>query len=323
MKLLGMTMVLAMLTGIGIPHAVAAGNISTQSVARGIPHDFLYGLSFEGKQGIAVGDHGLLMDTADGGGTWKRLDGLGSKEALFSVVRKSGKCMAAGQQGSIVRSDDCIKWVSVPPVTNARILSIQANSKGYSYAVGEFGALIKSSDWGASWNQLAVDWKSILGTEAEPHLYSVNVGEDGSVIVTGEFELIIRSTDGGLNWKVLHKGERSIFGIHVGENGRMLAVGQEGLILRSVDDGKSWTPIKSGTSSVLTDVWSSPDGQNAVAVGVRTVVTSTDNGLTFSPDVSKATTRGMHSAVKGVHGAEGARTVFIAGSAGEILRLTF
>ena len=323
MKLLGMTMVLAMLTGIGIPNAVAAGNISTQAVARGIPHDFLYGLSFEGKQGIAVGDHGLLMDTSDGGATWKRLNGLGTKDALFSVVRKSGKCMAAGQQGSIVRSDDCISWVSVPSVSNARILSIQANSKGYSYAVGEFGALIKSSDWGRSWNQVAVDWKSILGTEAEPHLYSVNVGEDGSVIVTGEFELIIRSTDGGSNWSVLHKGERSIFGIHVGENGRMLAVGQEGLILRSVNDGKSWTPIKSGTSSVLTDVWSSSDGQNAVAVGVRTVVTSTDNGLTFLPDVSKATTRGMHSAVKGVDGAEGARTVFIAGSAGEILRLTF
>jgi len=323
MKLLGMTMVLAMLTGIGITHAVAAGNVSAQAVASGIPHDFLYGLSFEGKHGIAVGDHGLLMDTADGGATWRKLDKSGVKDGLFSVVRKSGKCMAAGQQGSIVRSDDCIKWANVPPVTNARMLSIHANSKGNAYAVGEFGALLKSSDWGASWNQLAVDWKSILGTEAEPHLYSVNVGEDGSVIVTGEFELIIRSTDGGLNWGVLHKGERSLFGIHVGENGRMLAVGQEGLILRSVNDGKSWTPIKSGTSAILTDVWSSPDGQDAIAVGIRTVVTSTDSGLTFSPEVSKTTTRGMHSAVKGIEGAEGARTAFVAGSAGEILKLTF
>ena len=323
MKLRGMTVVLAMLTGIGIQHAVAADNVGAQAVASGIPHDFLYGLSFEGKHGIAVGDHGLLIDTADGGATWRKLDKPGVKDGLFSVVRKSGKCMAAGQQGSIIRSDDCIKWASVPPVTTARMLAIHANSKGSAYAVGEFGALLKSSDWGASWKQLAVDWKSILGTEAEPHLYSVNVGEDGSVIVTGEFELVIRSTDGGLNWGVLHKGERSIFGIHVGQNGRMLAVGQEGLILRSVNDGKSWTPIKSGTSAVLTDVWSSQDGQSVVAVGVRTVVTSSDSGLTFSSDVSNATTRGMHSAVKGVDGAEGARTVFIAGSAGEILKLTF
>ncbi|MFA7282845.1 MAG: hypothetical protein WC100_22395, partial [Sterolibacterium sp.] len=54
---------------LGSGSAVSAG-VEPKVVAHGIAHDMLYGISMEGRNGIAVGDFGLTFETADGGVTW-------------------------------------------------------------------------------------------------------------------------------------------------------------------------------------------------------------------------------------------------------------
>lgn len=318
-KVLGIAAIL----GLSAQGGFAKEALDLQVQSRGKPHDFLFGVSFEGGNGVAVGDHGLLLSTADSGTSWNRLESPASQSALLSIVRSNGRCLAGGQQGVILRSDDCIKWESVQAVTDSRILGIHANSKGEAYAVGGFGTVLRSLDWGKSWQTVVVDWKGLLGTDAEPHLYAVQVAEDGAVTLTGEFELVLRSAVAGGRWEVLHKGERSLFGLFVGQKGRMFAVGQEGLILRSNDAGKTWAEVNSGTKSVLTDVWASNNGTSVIAVGVRTVLVSRDGGAIFVADKSQKSHSLIHSSVAGVEGQKDGLVVVIGGASGSILRAKF
>ena len=314
---------IAALLGLAAHGAWARETLGLQVQSQGKPHDFLFGVSFEGANGVAVGDHGLLLSTADGGNSWRRLESPAAQSAILSIIRSNGRCLAGGQLGAILRSDDCIKWTSVKAVTDARILGIHGNARGEAYAVGEFGTILRSPDWGKSWQSVAVDWKGLLGTDAEPHLYAVQVAEDGAVTLSGEFELVLRSADAGAHWDVLHQGERSLFGLFIGQKGRMFAVGQEGLILRSNDAGRTWAEIASGSKSVLTDVWASNNGAAVIAVGVRTVLVSRDGGAAFVADKSPESNSRIHASVAGVEGQKDGLAVVIGGASGSILRARF
>lgn len=306
--------------------AGAAEAQDPQVKVRGTPHDFLYGMSFEGSVGTAVGDHGLVLATRDGGQTWTRQPPAAGGLGLLTVTRSQGRCLAGGQQGAILRSDDCQRWETLKPVTDARILGMHMNAQGVAYAVGGFGTVLRSADWGRTWEVLAIDWKAVLGSDAEPHLYGVKVDDEGVATLAGEFELVLRSQDGGARWQVLHRGERALSALATGPGGRLYAVGQEGLVLRSQDDGRTWTAVNTGSHAVLTDVWASPDGALVVAVGVRTVLVSRDGGSSFAPAAAAALRQGVHSTVQGApdgSGGAGGHAVLIGGSAGAVTRARF
>lgn len=290
-----------------------------QMVFHGIAHDMLYGLSLEGQNGIAVGDFGLILETADGGASWTKHGEGATNLGLFGVVRKQGRCIVGGQNGLILTALDCKQWSVSASVSKARILAIHVNGSGVAYAVGGFGAMLKSVDWGKSWQPVVIDWKPFTSEGVEPHLYDVHVAEDGEVTVVGEFELILRSRDGDANWQVLHKGKRSLFGLKILENGEAYAVGQEGVILKSTDWGASWSAQESGTKSILTGIWALPNGQ-AVASGIYTILYSADAGKSWQMDRSKLALMGSYQAVAGVDKIKGQiNAVLVVGSGGMIL----
>lgn len=304
-----------------LPSVVLAGSgIEPRLVSKGIPHDMLYGVSFEGRQGIAVGDFGLILETTDSGATWTRQAKSVTDLGLFGVVRRQGRCIAGGQSGLILASTDCKQWTAAAPVTKARILTVNVNGSGVAYAVGGFGALLKSADWGSSWQPVPMDWRALTPGGVEPHLYDVHVADDGEVTIVGEFELILRSKDGGAHWITLHQGTRSLFGIKVLENGEAYAVGQEGVILKSIDRGKGWTRLESGTQSILTGIWAQANGQ-VVASGIYTILYSGNGGKSWQPDSSKLVRSGLHQALAGVEATSGTLNVVAVGSGGAILSI--
>jgi len=319
-------MVLRSLLSFVITAATVLGPCSTvmasgepQVVTHGIAHDMLYGISMEGRDGIAVGDFGLMYETADGGLTWAKQAKAATNLGLFGVVRKQGHCIVGGQNGLILAAADCKQWAVAAAVTKSRILAVAVNGSGTAYAVGGFGTLLKSADWGKNWQPLSIDWKAFTSDGAEPHLYDVQVAEDGEVTVVGEFELILRSKDGGTSWQALHKGKRSLFGLKILDNGEAYAVGQEGAILKSSDRGTSWNEQTSGTQSILTGIWAQPDG-SAVASGIYTILSSGNGGKTWQMDGSKLAKMGWYLAVAGSgEKLQGKQNVMLVGSGGAIL----
>lgn len=306
---------LAALTGGAAPGAGAA---EPTPVFRGVPHDMLYAMSLDGDRGVAVGDFGLVVETADGGKSWSRQAAIAGAPGLFGVVRKNGRCIAGGQMGLLLYAEDCRQWKTAPAVTNARILAVAVNAAGTAYAVGGFGTLLRSADWGQTWQVQTPDWKAFSGDGAEPHLYDVHVADSGEVTVAGEFEMVLRSRDDGAHWSLLHHGKRSLFALVVLPDGALYAAGQEGLILKSADGGVRWTELPSGTQSILTGLWATADGK-VVASGIYTILYSANGGRSWEADPSRAARMGWHQAVAGNADQEGRFNVVLAGSGGAIL----
>jgi photosystem II stability/assembly factor-like uncharacterized protein len=249
-------------------------------IFHGTPHDNLFDVSLEGKNGVAVGEFGLVVETEDGGESWSEISTPLTELSLFGVVRKQGKCIAVGQQGTIFRASDCQNWVKVDSGSNGRLLEVDVNNNGLAFTVGGFGEVRKSLDGGQTWQQVLLDW-DVISDGVEPHLYSVNVSEAGVITLAGEFELILRSVDQGEHWEVLHRGEKSIFSTYFLPNGEGYAVGQEGLILKSDDNGISWKNLESHTAAILTSVWANTKGIVQIT-GINTLLSSNDGGRSIS-----------------------------------------
>jgi photosystem II stability/assembly factor-like uncharacterized protein len=301
--------------------AVPADGGQAKLILHGTAHDALYDIAFEGHNGIAVGAFGAVFTTEDGGLTWIRQAAVPTELALLGVAIRQGRCVIVGQMGLSLSAPDCRQWKSTPPVTQARLISVSVNSSGNAYAVGAFGTILRSTDWGQTWAPVPMQWSGITEQGAEPHLYGVHLGDDGALTIVGEFELILRSNDGGAQWKVVHKGERSLFGLQVLDSGQAYAVGQNGAVLTSSDGGSSWRSLDTGVTAILTGVLAIPDGV-VVATGINTIICSRDGGLTWSSMHSKLVQNAWHQTVAAGVEPSGNPRIISAGGAGTLLQLT-
>lgn len=304
--------------GLGVACAAGVAAAAPSMLFHGVTHDMLYGLSMDGRNGLAVGDFGLVVETGDGGKSWSRQAKAPTSMGLFAVTRKAGHCIVGGQQGQIFTADNCKQWRAAATSTNARILSVALNDSGVAYAVGGFGTLLKSTDWGKNWQPLSLDWKAYSDDGADPHLYDVHVAANGDVTLVGEFEIVLRSRDGGASWSQLHRGKRSLFGLTVLENGDAYAVGQEGLILKAGGNGGPWKELGSGTKSILTGIAARADGRVVVS-GIYTILYSADGGGSWQMDQSRPARAGWHQAAAISEGNDGKPSIVLVGSGGAIL----
>ena len=284
----------------GYGYAQEKLNLTFNAVAQSGPHDFVYSIHMDGSNGIAVGGYGLILRTNDGGSTWSKSAFPTKSNGLFSGVTKSGKCIAAGQSGWIISSDDCKSWVQAKPITNERILSVDLNSKGYAVAVGGFGLLMQSFDWGKSWEKITVDWTKIIDDPAEPHLYKVIVSDSG-----------------------VHKGTRSLFGMAITPSGQIIAVGQEGLILKSDTQKGNWVVINSKINNLLTDISVNSDGQIAYIAGMRILLKSTDGGKSFSQIQNNKISQSIFSSLSLADTKLSSKSFLVGGAAGQIFKVNF
>lgn len=300
--------------------AAAPPSGGAKLLRHGTAHDALYDVVFEGERGMAVGAFGNVLATADGGATWQVQAFPMKHLALMAVAMREGKCIAVGQTGLVYAAADCKTWKAAPSMTKSRLLAVDVNRQGVAYAVGAFGTILKSTDWGQSWAAQTVDWSTVTDDGAEPHLYDIHVAEDGSVTAVGEFELVMRSSD-GKQWKALHKGERSLFGLSVVEGGKkMYATGQSGALLSSADGGVTWASHQTGTGAILTGVHATAKGE-VLASGINAVVLSRDGGASWSPVNSKLVRNAWYQALAASEGPGGKRRVVAVGAGGTILEL--
>lgn len=281
----------------------------------GFPHDSLYELSFTGPHGIAVGDHGLLLESHDQGQTWVANENVGVDQALLSVAMSADRSLVVGQEGMILTRNGSETWKQRDGGTAERLLSVAMADSGLAIAVGAFGTILKSSDFGASWETLTVSWEEYLEDPGyEPHLYDVEITPEGYILLAGEFGQILISRDGGDTWEQRNASDESIFGMTVLSNGQGMAVGQNGYVVRTSDGGENWTQVQTPGNANLLDVWLSEDGQ-AVAVGIRALLISSDGGQSWTPSTSTAMSRSWYTSLAA------STQLFMAGQLGMIVEI--
>lgn len=129
--------------------------------------------------------------------------------------------------------------------------------------------------------------------------------------------LIIRTTNGGLNWAIQNSGTTGslnsiIFAFRPDTVGYI--VGDNGKILRSTNSGESWLSVNSGTTANLNAVCSLMDTISILAVGDNgKIVRSSNTGLTWFNIPSQVSSKLNFAAISWPYG------VFIAGDGGKIL----
>jgi photosystem II stability/assembly factor-like uncharacterized protein len=155
----------------------------------------LFGVSMKygtgnGLQAFAVGQHGVILYTADGS-IWTSQTS-GTPHDLRAVDYAGGSsAYAVGEHGVIlVTSNNGTTWAPQTSGVTTRLNSVTFNS-GNGYAVGEAGVILHTTDGGTNWNP------QTSGTTRELRAVSFS-GSDGMII--GDHGTLLTTTDGGTNW---------------------------------------------------------------------------------------------------------------------------
>lgn len=325
--LLGATLGLGLLAAAGQPALAEEAPGSQLSIVRqGIPHDALYAMSINGKEGLAVGAAGLMLATSDGGATWEKVDS-GTEFGLFGIGVAGDHRLVVGQRGTVLLGGADGKWTPGQSSTESRLLNVDVNTAGLAIAVGEFGTIMRSKDGGKTWEQRPVDWASFRDDGYEPHIYAVDVQDSGRIVIGAEFAYIITSDDGGETFQLAHKGEKSVFAMDLLPDGTGYAVGQEGLVMKTSDNGATWSELSTNSNANLFGIWASGHGEVVIA-GMRALLRSSDGGASFTSSDDLAVIRNWYVPVamgqaefKGDGGAMVQEVVYIAGYQGTIARV--
>jgi photosystem II stability/assembly factor-like uncharacterized protein len=296
--------------------APMVGAAAAETVRTGTAHDALFAVDMSGALGVAVGAGGEIIESADGGKSWKSVGSGDNQLSLLGVhLGKEGTGLAVGQMGVLFHRDAAGKWSKVDSGSKERLFAVDLNAANQAVVTGAFGTVLYSTDGGNGFSRLTIDWSAFAADGAEPHLYAADITDEGQITVAGEFGLILRSNDAGATWRKLNQGDASIFALEINAVGKpSYAVGQIGTLLRSDDGGEVWSVQNSGSTANLLAVKSL--GQTVLVAGFRESVVSNDGGTTWS-GMSQAPFGGSWY---GGLTADG-NSVFAVGQSGTVVRL--
>lgn len=320
--------------GAGMPATAAEHRVLTQMT----PHDRLYAVAFDGDYGLAVGHAGLMVESSDGGSTWKPLAAQPDRKlALHGIAVAGDRAIAVGQKGEVLVREGRGAWQKVDSGSDQRLLRVGMNRDGVAVVVGAFGTLLKSTDSGQTWASIAPNWTELYknsdivdefaAVRDEPTNYVVKVFDDGAILIGGEYGQLNLSADGGTTWTAVYQGQPAlaggtpptIFGMNIRADGTGFASGQDGLILKTTDHGRTWASQVAGTKASLFDI-DSTTGGNVIAVGMRAGLVSSDDGVTWRPINALDLSLNWYSAVGHADGKSGDSLIAV-GHSGRIVSL--
>lgn len=275
--------------------------------APSIAGTYFWGIDFESATvGYAIGSKASainLYKTTDAGATWSVLKGLGVVPYTFTFIdemtgfaagRSNGcKCMA------IARTTDGGATWKLDSVRNQQG-TIDQTAAGYGinaitfaddmtgYAAGPAGALVRTTDRGATWRTLSTG-----NTSDNLALFSTAVARTGyGVAVTPDSRIALyRTADSGITWQRIP----DFIGVSISdmqfitaETGFIVGNDGHGAIYKTTDGGATWSSRHSvGDSAAFITRIGFEDASIGYAVGSEGIVLrTTDGGESWTQEVS-------------------------------------
>jgi photosystem II stability/assembly factor-like uncharacterized protein len=283
--------------------------------------DDLYAVAvIDGQRAIAVGYHGSIYRTGDGGQHWHKAESSTSR-SLYSVsMADAAVGWAVGQYGTIIRTVDGGRtWAIQPSLEgkqNLHLFGVHVVDANTAWVVGVWGTRILTRDGGVTWSDHSVpvtldhplfawlsteDQEKVRGGGAvyeDVALNDVYCRPRPSEMcwIVGEFGTIFRSEDLGRTW-IRGSIDRSkiddydtgvaaaetpyLFTVRFGGERDGLIAGLGGVVLRSLDGGRDWGYATTDLRRSFFSIAHVAD--RFVAVGEKGLVRfSTDGGKTWT-----------------------------------------
>lgn len=182
---------------------------------------------------VAVGAHGAVHLSLDGGGTW-RYFGVGIDTSLRAVAFLDHDIgVAVGDGGTVVRTvDGGRSWSLVQSGSAADLRSVAVRAGGLCMAVGANGTVLRSTDSAQTWR--AAPSATLRG------LNHVVLTDGDLAFAVGDRGTFLRSTDRGIDWQS-GTAIASVNLVRVALTPTAWhAVGDNGRYFRSTDQGFRW-----------------------------------------------------------------------------------
>lgn len=234
---------------------------------------------FNGRDGWATGQMGVLLHSSDAGETWtKQLDGVLAAE-LTLAASKSDLATEGSNDVTTANMQAATQFVSGGP--SVPLLTILLLGKNRIMVAGGFGLALQSNDGGRN-------WVSIFDALPNPngnHIYALaNLGS--KIYVAGEQGLLLASEDGVKYLSLPTPISGSFFGALTTPKSTLLLFGLQGTVIRSTDGGKHWAQPQSGVASAIDCGTVLQNGDILLGDVSGDLLISHNNGISYSKVVT-------------------------------------
>ncbi len=290
----------------------------------------------DNKNGLVVGNNGLMLETADGGKTWKKKEvnmrppgagtgqrpggagggppagfGGGGAVTLYNIYFVNQEIgFITGARGTILKSEDGGKtWnrkmarsgAAEQNTNRRRGGGIRANLMGIQMISETVGFIAGSENTLLKTTDGGETWigsseRARVG-ETRNNLENILFVSPTNGWVIGSYGTLLHTTDSGETWEKRNAGvDHNLFGIHFFNEKIGWICGQEGLILHTNDSGKTWKQQKTDSFDNLYDIVFVDEMVGWAAGDYGAVLHTIDGGKTWN-----ASKVGSSGAIKGIH----------------------
>lgn len=231
--------------------------------------DFYQAMASNDQLTLLVGNHGLVLHSADNGASWQRQQ-LPTDMGLIDVdACPDGSFIALGFDNRLWHADAAAQnWQAHPLPSSEQMMTAACAPDGSWWAAGSFSTLQHSADQGQSWNETSLEEDAFLTTLQfiDPH----------QAVVAGEYGLVFTSQNGGLSWDAAGALPDEFYphASHFTSLEQGWVGGLNGFIWHTDDGGDSWQRQPTGTEAPVFGFISGPHG--LYAVGENTTVLRLD-----------------------------------------------
>ena len=254
---------------------------------------------FDQNRGFAAGSKGTLLQTSDGGNTWKPRASFNTDVVrdLFFVDDQNGWMVVEVNQYELKTKeqpraylmktiDGGEHWTRIEIKgfdIDAILVRAMFNRNGHGWTFGEGGSIFTTRDAGDTWTKLQSPTHRLL-------LGGIFVDDDRGWIV-GAGATIIQTSDGGETWykSRLPQVDQTVrFTAAAFVDNRLgWAVGSGGSVYQTSNGGRTWQRQESGVDADLLDV-KFLDAKEGWAVGAEgTIIHTVDAGLHWTSERSE------------------------------------
>lgn len=277
------------------------------------PEVLLLDITALGDRLIAVGVRGHIVVSDDAGASWRQITEVPTRATLTAVATRGDRAWAVGHDSVILASDDRgeswrLEYADIE--AEQPLMDVWFADDGTGLAIGAYGLLMDSQDWGRNWRvRNMVDHvggvlepsaqgepqeqagddegdKQEQGQFLDPdemaqyedtgidyHLHDLYRYPDGTIVIAAEAGRGYVSDDGGEAWQMFSfPYEGTMFGIGRSRDGCSVAFGLRGHAFETCDDARSWIALETGVEATLFGIERLGDGTLLLVGGNGTLI---------------------------------------------------